>query len=244
MLEPVAGEPAAIADCGTQRALVVADYHAGLEVGLRRDGVELHSRAARRREALLRLLAETGPDRVVFLGDLGDAIGEPVGEERAELESLVDAVTARVPITVTKGNHDGDVENVLGGLDAVDVVDGPGVRIGEVGFCHGHTWPDPAVVAAPTLVTAHEHPRVRLTDEVGGRRTERVWLRGRIDPDGFPDYETVGDRMVVAPAFNDLVGGTWVNEDDGFLSPFLPAGLADGEAYLLDGTRLGDYRRV
>jgi hypothetical protein len=29
-----------------------------------------------------------------------------------------------------------------------------------------------------------------------------------------------------------------------FLAPFLPDALADAEAYLLDGTRLGDYRRV
>jgi hypothetical protein len=33
-------------------------------------------------------------------------------------------------------------------------------------------------------------------------------------------------------------------EGQSFLAPFLPDGLASAEAYLLDGTRLGDYRRV
>ena len=244
MLEPVPGEPAAVADCGAERALVVADYHAGLEVGLRSEGVELRSRAGKRREGLLELLSETGADRVVFLGDLGNAIGEPAGAERAELRELLSAVTDRVPVTVTKGNHDGDIEAVTDPFEAVTVVDGPGARIGEVGFCHGHTWPAEDVLAAPTVCTAHEHPRVALTDEVGGRRTERAWLRGRLDADGFPEHEAVGDRMVVCPAHNDLSGGTLVNEADEFLSPFLPEGLADGEAYLLDGTRLGDYRSV
>ena len=244
MLEPVPGEPAAVADCGPERALVVADYHAGLEVGLRSEGVELRSRAGERREGLLELLAETGADRVVFLGDLGNAIGEPAGAERAELRELLSAVTDRAPVTIAKGNHDGEVESVTDPFEAVTVVDGPGTRIGEVGFCHGHTWPAEDVLAAPTLCTAHEHPRVALTDEVGGRRTERAWLRGRLDADGFPEYDDVGDRMVVCPAYNDLSGGTLVNEADEFLSPFLPGGLADGEAYLLDGTRLGPYRTV
>ena len=244
MLEPVPGEPAAVADCGPERALVVADYHAGLEVGLRSEGVELRSRAGERREGLLELLAETDADRVVFLGDLGNAIGEPAGAERAELRELLSAVTDRAPVTVAKGNHDGEVESVTDPFGTVTVVDGPGTRIGEVGFCHGHTWPAEDVLEAPTVCTAHEHPRVALTDEVGGRRTERAWLRGRLDADGFPEYDDVGDRMVVCPAFNDLSGGTLVNEADGFLSPFLPEGLADGETYLLDGTRLGPYRTV
>lgn len=242
MLEPVPGAPAAVADCGTERALVVADYHAGIEVGLRRDGVELGDRSPARRGRLLELLTQTGADRVVLLGDLGDGIGEPVGAERRELERLFETLGERAPVTVTKGNHDGSIESVADGYDGVEVVAGPGVRLGDVGFCHGHTWPAPEVAAAPTLCTAHEHPQVRLEDEVGGARVERVWLRGRLDARGFEGYDAVGERLVVCPAFNDLSGGTFVNESDGFLSPFLPAGLADGEAYLLDGTRLGDYR--
>ena len=238
--------PMALADCGVETALVVADYHAGLEVGLRRDGVEIRSHADERRERLCRVLASSDADRVVFFGDLGDAIGEPTREEREELNALVEAVTARVSVTAVKGNHDGALEGVLGGIEAVEVIDAPGIRLGDVGFCHGHTWPAPEVVAAPTLCTAHEHPQVRLEDEVGGSRTERVWLRGRLDPRGFADqgYEETGERLVVCPAYNDLSGGTYVNESDGFLSPYLPEGMANGEAYLLDGTRLGPYRKL
>ena len=244
MLEPVSEEPAAIAELGTERALVIADYHAGLEVGLRGDGVEIDSRANQRRRSLLRLLDRHPVDRLVILGDLGDSIGTPGRTERTEIRELLTAVSADVPVTVTKGNHDGDIEAVVESLDRVEVTASDGVRIGNVGFCHGHTWPDESVVAAPLVCTAHEHPLVRLTDSVGGYRTERVWLRGELDPDGFEAYSRIGDRLVVFPAFNDLSGGTAVNEGDGFLSPFLPDGLAEGEAYLLDGTRLGAYQRA
>lgn len=244
MLEPVPGEPAAVADCGTERALVVADYHGGLEVGFRDEGVEIRSHEAERREHLLRLLVDVDVDRLVLLGDLGDGIGVPQGAERDELEALFGALAEQVPVTVTKGNHDGSIETVTDEFDGVEVTDGRGTRIGDVGFCHGHTWPSETVVSAPTVCTAHEHPQVRLEDEVGGARTERVWLRGAVEPAGFPDYEPVGDRLVVCPAFNGLSGGTLVNERDEFLSPFLPDGVADGEAFLLDGTRLGDFRRL
>lgn len=244
MLDPVPDEPAAVADCGDERALVVADYHAGIEVGLRRDGVELDSRAERRRERLSALLARHPVDRVVFLGDIGDSIGTPGREERTELRNVVTEVAAECPVTVVKGNHDGGIDAVVDGIDGVEITGGDGARIGDVGFCHGHTWPAPPVAAAPLVCTAHEHPLVRLTDAVGGSRTERVWLRGQFDPAGFPDYDAVGDRLVVCPAFNDRSGGSAVNEGDGFLSPFLPSGLEGGEAYLLDGTRLGPYERA
>jgi hypothetical protein len=248
-VEPVPGRPAAVADCGDERVLTVADYHAGLEVSLRREGVELRSRAAERRESVLSLLSSTDADRMLFLGDLATAIGSPGKEEARELRELLTAVGRRVPVTVTKGNHDGDIEDLVDGLSvAVEVAEGAGIRIGRVGFAHGHTWPAPDVLDAGTVCVAHEHPVVRLEDEVGGARKERVWLRGRLEPSAFTErYDPPPEPtdLVVFPAFNDLSGGTWVNvEGQSFLSPFLPEGLSGGQAYLLDGTRLGDYRAV
>jgi hypothetical protein len=244
-VEPVPGHPAAVADADA-RLLVVADYHAGIEAVLRAEGVELASGADRRRERLLGLVAETDPDRLVVLGDLTHAIGDPWDAEREELTALFDALD--VPVTLVKGNHDGDADEALADFD-VTVTPGHGTRVGSVGFAHGHTWPSPDVLAAETLCTAHEHPVVKLEDEVGGGRRERAWLRGGIDPEPFDavhgEGTTRATELVVFPAFNDRSGGTWVNvAGQEFLSPFLPAGLRDGEAYLLDGTRLGRYDRV
>ena len=246
-VEPVPGTPAAVADLGDESGLVVADYHAGIEAGLRYEqGVEIDSRAEDRRERLLGLVAETDPDRLVVLGDLMHSIGDPGGAERGEVEVLLESLPDGLPVTLVKGNHDGDVESWVGD---VEVTPGHGARIGNVGFAHGHTWPSPDVLSAEVVCVGHEHPCVRLEDEVGGSRVERVWLRGSLAAEPFaeryPDSEVTADRLVVFPAFNDLSGGTWVNvAGQEFLSPFLPAGLDDGQAYLLDGTRLGSYRRV
>lgn len=246
-VEPIPDEPAAVAMTDGETALVIADYHAGIEAVLRTEGVEIASGADARRERLCRLLESTDADRLVILGDLVHAIGDPWDTERAEIEQLIDALS--VPVTLVKGNHDGEIEPLFAAIDHDVTVSPPaGTVIGDVGFVHGHTWPSSRVLDADIVCLGHEHPVVRLEDSVGGHRIERVWLRGDVDPTPFRDRGIVTDtdaEIVVFPAFNDLSGGTWVNvEGQEFLSPFLPAALANGEAYLLDGTRLGDYRTV
>jgi hypothetical protein len=251
LVEPVPGEPAAVATTSGERVLVVADYHAGIEVGLRYErGVELESAADVRRAHLERLLDRTEVDRLLVLGDLVHRIGRPDGDEVEELRTLVERVTARVPVTLVPGNHDGGVAETVDEFEgeyAFSVADASGLRLGPVGFVHGHTWPSSEVMEAELLCMGHEHPTVRLEDEVGGSRVERAWLRGQLDPSAFEDHvdAVVAGELVVVPAFNDRSGGTWVNVDgQSFLSPFLPEALPDGELYLLDGTRLGPYRRV
>jgi metallophosphoesterase superfamily enzyme len=244
-----------VADLGGERALLVADVHAGIEVGLRYErGVELDSRADERRERLCGLIAETDADRLVVLGDLAHRIGAPDGDEREELDALVRAVTDRVPMTLVEGNHDAGVAETF--ADDLDVIGPEGGLLGDgpgptVGVCHGHTWPDPTLLDADVVCSGHEHPQVRLEDAVGGSRVERAWLRGELDPAAFTESGDGGEHaggppeLVVFPAFNERSGGTWVNvEGQSFLAPYLPAALPAADAYLLDGTRLGDYRAV
>lgn len=239
MIEPVPDTPAAVARIDEERVLIIADYHAGFEVAMRYEGVELDSRAGERRDRVMALIDQTGAERVVILGDFAHWIGEPVGLELEELETFVAAVTDRVSLTVVKGNHDGKLDSAID----LEVTPTDGVRIGNIGFVHGHTHPSPEVLRADAVCVGHEHVQVRLEDYVGGARKERAWLRGALDPAGFDDYddpEAFTGQLIVFPAFNNLVGGTYVNlPEQAFLSPFLPAGLRNAEIYLLDGTRLG-----
>ncbi|WP_254862711.1 metallophosphoesterase [Halovivax gelatinilyticus] len=271
-LEPVPGERAALATIDGERALLIADYHAGVEAGLRYErGIEVPSRAAERRERLRAAIDRTDADRLVILGDLMHSIGEPGGAERGELEVLFETL-APVAVTLVKGNHDGAIESWLyesidesgtAGATSLSVSPGEGTLLGEIGVCHGHSWPSADALDGSVLCMGHEHPCVRLEDEVGGSRIEPVWLRGSLDrswlgsqiPTGSSaerlEYEEStspddgGTELVVLPAFNELVGGTWVNvAGQSFLSPMLPRALVDGEAYLVDGTRLGPYDSI
>ncbi|MFB6111450.1 MAG: metallophosphoesterase [Halobacteriaceae archaeon] len=243
-VEPVPDAPAATATIPEGTALVIADVHAGIEAALRMEGIELADRAGERRERILDLLAATDADRLIVLGDLAHFVSAPAGDELAELEALLDALP--VPLTLVPGNHDGEVAARLG----IEAADPRGIRLGDIGFVHGHTWPAPSVLAAETVCAGHEHVTVRLADEVGTARVERAWLRGAIDPTAFaerPEYDdvTIDGELVVFPAFNDRSGGIRVNDPEAaFLSPFLPAALPDGSVYLLDGTALGPYQSL
>lgn len=244
MIEPIPDAPAAVADLDDETAVIIADYHAGFEIALQYDGLEIDSQAQARRERLLELVREHGADRVVILGDLGHWIGEPIGLELEEITRLIDAIQAVAELTIVKGNHDGKLENAID----LDIAPARGLRLGEVGFVHGHTKPSPAVLEASHVCSGHEHVQIRLEDSVGGARIERGWLRGQLDPEGFEGYENAAEftgDLIVFPAFNDLVGGTYVNiPGQEFLSPFLPAGLKDPETYLLDGTHLGSLAQL
>lgn len=245
LVEPIPSERAGLATVDDERALVIADYHAGIESALRADGVEIPSRAERRRDRLLALLDRVSVDQVIFLGDLGHQISEPYGAERDELTALIDAIPDRYELLLVKGNHDGLIEDSI----PIPVTDATGVRFAEVGFMHGHSWPSPDVITADVVCIGHEHPVVRIEDTVGGRQKEPVWIRGALVPEVFNghygDNHAIHGELVIFPAFNELAGNTWVNiNEQTFLSPFLPEGITDAHAYLLNGTRLGDYHAL
>lgn len=244
-LEPIPEQPAAVGRLAGRQTLVIADYHAGIERALQAEsGVELSSQAPARRDRLLSLLEQTGATRLVILGDLMHSIGDPGTAERGEIEVLTESIPESVEIILIKGNHDGEIATWA---PRITVVEASGRRIGDVGFIHGHTWPSASVLGADVICMGHEHPRVQLTDPVGATTTHRCWLRGPLEaaPFDVPAADWQHPELVVVPAYNDRVGGAWVNTPEKeFLAPFLPAALPTGTVYLLDGTQLGDYRAV
>ncbi|ERG94562.1 metallophosphoesterase [Haloquadratum walsbyi] len=271
LVEPLPSVPAALAHIGTETALVIADYHAGIEIGLRYErGVELDSNAEDRRHRLLNLLTGHPVDRLIILGDAGHRIGNPDDKETQELTSVFEAVLNHAPITVVRGNHDAGIESVATAVETdsaqtgntIDVTEASGINFGDIGFVHGHSWPDETVLDCDILCVGHEHPQLRVADHVGGSQQTRAWLRGPLDWTPFQnkleikttfespdDTQTISQDppdVIVFPAFNERSGGTKVNTNEGFLSPFLPAAFQKNhtDAYLLDGTRLGPYQSV
>ena len=211
-------EPAAIIS-GRRRKLIVADLHLGI---LKINQPELV-------EKLIRIAKNVKADEIVINGDLKHNIGVKKFEERIIEEfitKLNDAGYQKDDIYVIKGNHDGNIEKLIGAYSP------RGIRIGKFGILHGHAYPSDDVLEAKTIIVAHTHPAILLKDEVGGLK-RRVWLEGVA--------EILGDKrkIIVMPAFNELCASTSVNIDKPAGVFFRKWNYFDAEVTLLDGVYLG-----
>jgi metallophosphoesterase superfamily enzyme len=70
-------------------------------------------------------------------------------------------------------------------------------------------------MGAEWLVVAHNHPCIELVDKLGYRSIQRVWVVGRLDAGKvgkkYAKFNR-GMRMIIMPAFSELVGGMIFND--------------------------------
>lgn len=240
-LTPVHNEPALlIEDTST---LVVADLHIGIEFELFTAGARIPSNTREMKERLLKIVSDTGAEKLVILGDLKHNVPKTSFGEAREIPMLMEELLDVVEeVHITPGNHDGGIGRLL----PSDVVlhSSKGFVMGDVGLWHGHTWPSEEVMASGTVITAHVHPAVLFVDGVGARSSVRCWLRGKWDQDTVKErYQKVGKGFVMLPAFNELCGGGNVNEEGrrriGIVMRNGLARMKDAGIYLLDGSYLG-----
>ncbi len=237
-IQPLPGVPALRVD----DALVIGDLHIGVESHLVRKGFHLSSRTDDMFDALMKAAA---PEirRIVMIGDIKDSVPGSTRQEYREIPVFCDRLLDNFSqVDIVRGNHDTSLEEFVPGQ--VRIWPAGGTVINGVGLIHGHTWPAPEVMAAPTLVMGHEHPTIMFADTVGAHMTEPCWLRGRFrEPREGDRYQRLPERFIVVPAFNRLLGGSPVNIiGQPLLGPLLNSDLVDldgAEVHLLDGIDLG-----
>lgn len=236
-IQPVYGIPALMVDY----TLVIGDLHIGLESHLRKKGFHLVSRTHDMVDSILEAAGDEA-NRLVVIGDVKDSVPGSTKQEYAEIPDFFEELSERFDvIDVVRGNHDTGIEEFLPGR--VNLHPATGMRLGDVGLAHGHTWPSEEVMSCETLVMAHNHPAVMFRDGVGRQTTEPCWLRGRFSEGSSERYPRLPGSFIVVPAFNRMLGGSPVNTiGDDLLGPVLNSGLLDlddAHLYLLDGIDLG-----
>lgn len=236
-IQPVYGIPALMVDY----TLVIGDLHIGLESHLRKKGFHLVSRTEDMLDAVMEAAGDDA-NRLVVIGDVKDSVPGSTKQEYAEIPDFFEELSHRFDIIdLVRGNHDTEIEEFLPGN--VCIHPASGIKIGDVGFIHGHTWPSEEVMDCKTLVMAHNHPAVMFRDGVGRQTTEPCWFRGSFNASSNERYPALPERFIVIPAFNRMLGGSPVNTiGDDLLGPVLNSGLLDlddAHLYLLDGIDLG-----
>lgn len=195
------------------RALLMADPHIGFELSR---GLRIRTRFE---EHLAAFILEKDPDILIILGDVKEPIGLGFTMKRLLMGFFSDI--REVPTVITRGNHDGRIEEVTTKFPAVEVVDH--LLIGDILFLHGHTKLPGSDFKEAYL--GHIHPAYTFKSNGVGRKI-KVLLR-------------VG-RFLVLPSVNPFIEGFDVREGIRMV-PFLK-NSEWGDIFLSDGTYLGRVR--
>jgi len=266
-VKPLIPFPALIIE-NSEKILVVADLHIGWERVWSESGIYVPSQADKLRKKLLLLVERYKPDRLILLGDVKQAITMVSMEEWREIPKFFETLQVHLDeVIVIRGNHDGDLEPLT--TPKIRIIPSSGLTIGSdprIGLFHGHAWPSPEVLSSEILVMGHIHPVVWFRDRLGLWTVRQVWVKtecsGELMASAYLKYlkvKTRGDpletfrlrtglqlrdaRLIILPAFNELVGGVSINRlEKRLMGPILRSRGVDvkaAEVYLLDGTYLG-----
>jgi hypothetical protein len=215
----------ATADCGLwfeePETYVVADLHLGYEAEARAEGAGIPSTQyktiEKRVEAILR---RHSPERIVIAGDLKHSLGRNRRQEWDEVNALLDLLDGRCEPVIVRGNHDNFLPTILK-RRRLEMRDS--LKIGHFTIAHGHAKVRRA--AKGWLAIGHEHPSLRVRDELGARAGAPCFLWSS------------EEKIVVLPAFSPISFGRSVTGREAVpLSPMLDsfegfsaAAVSDGE---------------
>ena len=179
--------------------LVIADLHLGIEHELLQKGIRVDQadEIVRRIERLLKI---TKAKKLLILGDVKHNVPFIKRVEEKIVPQVMRKISSMANIFIIPGNHDGRLSDLL--PSKITVLDPRGIMIGKTLFLHGHAKQKDS--KAQTVVIGHNHPLLKMKDELGAHYVEKVWVIGK--------HKETGQKIVLMPAFSNLVGGVYINE--------------------------------
>jgi len=207
--------------------LVISDLHIGITKDMYERGVVLPSQVDEMAKTVNKLKRITKTCRLIILGDVKHKIPRISLQELREVPRFFSLLKYK-DIIIVKGNHDGNIENIVDDIPGVKVK--KFATVGSYYLSHGHRK---VSTKKSTIVIGHNQPHVKFIDKMRARYVEPVWVKGELRG---------GKNLIIIPAFNKLCGATIVNKDK-LLGP-IAKNLIKSKAYvyLLDGTDIGTIK--
>jgi len=176
--------------------LVIADLHLGYEISMAKEGFYLPRIFHEVVGALKGILESEKPKTLVINGDLKHSF-VPEWREKKELRAFIEEIAPLVnELVLVRGNHDVGVLWLRElGVEIVDELEVSGWKL-----VHGHR-----LLEGERFIIGHEHPAIRLRDEVGALVKVPIFL--------------MGEDLIVLPAFSPWAYGNDVLRE--IVSPFL-----------------------
>ncbi|AEH24852.1 metallophosphoesterase [Pyrococcus yayanosii] len=176
--------------------LIVADIHIGFEEAAAAEGKYIPKLLKEVISQIQAIIERERPRRVIINGDLKHSF-VPLKREYVEVKTFLENITSLVnEVIVVKGNHDVGIkwiENI--GAEVLDAFE-----IGKWKVVHGHRLEE-----GERFIIGHEHPAIRLRDEVGAVIKVPTFL--------------IGKDIIVLPAFSPWAYGNDITGE--IISPIL-----------------------
>lgn len=249
----VTGEPAILIG----KSLVIADLHIGIEHSYRKHGIKVPSQSGRLMDRIVKLMEDTGAERLIILGDIKHKVPGTSFQEERDIPVFFQRLAEKAMIEITPGNHDDRIERLL--PPGVRVHESTGFALGDTWLCHGHAWPGRSFLKKQRVVMGHSHASVELADKFGYRWKDPVWLVAELErkklSEKYKNPPEAGElpELILMPPFNDFTGLIPLNRRAAAVRDYLREGPNPmfkaskknrARVYMLDGTLLGELGRL
>ncbi|AFK22848.1 metallophosphoesterase [Pyrococcus sp. ST04] len=166
------------------KALIIADTHIGFEESMIKEGAYIPKLLREMIASIVDLIKTTNAKTLVINGDLKHSF-TPERREFIELSTFFESISSYLEeIVLVRGNHDTGISWIK--RFEVEIVDRITVHGWDV--FHGHLKLD-----YNKAIIGHEHPSIRLRDEVGATLKVPIFLKAK--------------DLIVLPAFSPWAYG-------------------------------------
>ena len=241
-VQPIINEPAIFIK--NKKILVIADLHIGIESELIEQGINAKSQTNKMIKHIEILCKKHNPKTIVLLGDIKHNIPTSTIWERKDVKNFLNAIEEQGFIHIFPGNHDGNIQKLTS--ENINLHSSDGDILEDIGFIHGHRWPNEKIMQCETIITAHTHPTVMFTDRRGFKTFEPCWVKTSFNSDKLKEKypDSSNPTCFIMPAFNPLCGGIAINQE-GIIGPIGKIlDINDSQIYLLDGSSLGKSKDI
>ena len=199
------------------KILVISDLHIGIERELYKKGINIPSQVNYYINKIKKIYEKYKIEYLIIDGDLKHNIPETSLQEMSDIPYFINEISQYFKkIYIIKGNHDGDIEELINGINNVKIL--KALKIKNVIFTHGNLN---TKLKGKFYVIGHHHFSKSISTSIGDSIYEKVFVIG---------YKN-NKVIIFLPAFSDLAG-LW---DTGEFQGPIAKGIEKYEVYTLDG---------
>jgi len=204
-------KPALILAVGRTEYLIIGDLHVGAERKLVDKGIRLYTATQKMARSIVELGDEFSIDNLILLGDVKEPVLYPDVFEKKLLDAFFKELDKYFKVNVVIGNHDAHLNEFVDESCASELL------LGSVALLHGNKWPSEEAMKKELIITAHNHVAVTLLDKNRAFYKEKAWLIASINEKKVKEFykQIRAKRLIVMPAYNDLILGMPVNKLSG-----------------------------